>query len=250
MLVVALPAQAQENLSQSAAINALLMHSKVGEQLGSIADRFEQNVSQLNLQLTSDQQQMLIKQGVAAFDSTRLVRYAKDYFAEHYREDLASEAVRQLRLRSEGRIDSVMQANIDPGALRRYAGGLHTNPPPQERVQLMRRMSRAQRAPQFYFNNTMDLRHAVVEAAGAISNASSPTQALPDSSALRRTTRNMALISFLYMYRDVPLDPLEEYVSFYESEAGQWYVDTYSAAIRRALAQASAALNDEIKTLR
>lgn len=249
MFAVAGPAQAQDTLSQSVAIDSLLMYSKVGEQLGSRAKMFEQNVNQLTLQLDPDQQQMLIEQSAAAFDSTRLVRYAKDYFAEHHRETLAAEAIRQLRLRSGGRIDSVRQADIDPAALRRYAQGLQANPPPPERVRLMQRMSRAQQASQFYFNNTMDLRQAIVEAAGAIRDAPPPTQVLPDSAALRRNTQNMALISFLYMYQDVPLDPLEEYVSFFESEAGQWYVDTYSAAIRRAVAQASTALNDEVKTL-
>jgi hypothetical protein len=245
--VLALPAKAQEDLNQSAAIDILLTYSKVGDQLGNMSEGFERSVSQMNLQLDQNQRQILVEQGTAAFDSTRLVGYAKDYFAEHYQEDLAVEAVRQLRSRFAESIDSALQADTEPAELRQYAQGIQANPPSQERVQLIQRMSRAQQAPQFYFDNIMGLSRAVAEAAGAVTNAPVQNQALPDSLMIRRNAQNMALVSFLYMFKDVPPEALEEYVSFSESEAGQWYVKTYSAAINRAIEQASASLNAELE---
>lgn len=245
-LILVLPAEAQ-SLDQSAAIDTLLTYSKVSDQLGNMSEGFEQSASQMNLQLDPTQQRTLIEQGTAAFDSTRLVGYVKGHFAEHYQEELATEAICQLRSRLAESIESALQADIEPVELRQYAQGLRTNPPAQERLQLMQRMSRAQQAPQFYFDNIMGLSRAVAEAAGAINDTPVQDQSLPDSSMIRRNAQNMALVSFLYMFKDVPLEALEGYVSFFESEAGQWYVTTYSSAINRAIEQASASLKAELE---
>jgi len=244
--VLVLPAEAQ-NLYKPAAIDTLLAHSKMSDQLGSMSEGFGRSVRQMSLQLDSTQQQSLIKQGVAAFDSTKLIGHVRDYFAEHYREDLAVETTRQLQSGLVQSIDSRSRSDIQPEDLRQYAQGLRANPPAQSRVQLIQRMSKAQQATQFYVDNIMGMNRAIAQAAEIVDSGSAQAQALPDSTLIRRSAQNMALISFLYMYERVPQETLEEYVSFFESEAGQWYVTTYSAAINHAIKQASASLYAELE---
>lgn len=244
--VLVLPVEAQ-NLDKPAAIDTLLAHSKMSNQLGSMSEGFGRSVGQMSLELDSTLQQTFIEEGVAAFDSTKLVGHVRDYFAEHYREDLALETTRQLQSGLAQSIDSTSRSNIQPEELRQYAQGLRANPPAQSRVQLIQRMSEAQQATQFYVDNIMGMNRAIAQAAEILDSGSAQAQTLPDSTLVRRSAQNMALISFLYMYERVPRETLEEYVSFFESEAGQWYVTTYSAAINHAVKQASASLNAKLE---
>lgn len=247
-MALALPLQAQD-LTKSAVIDTLLVHSRVNSQLGAMSEGFERNLSQMNLNLTPSDEQTLREEGVAAFDSTKLAEYVRSYFIDNYEAELAAEAVRELQSDLVQRVESMSRHDVQPQELRQYARSLRTRPPEQERLQLIQRMSRAQQAPQFYVDNVMGLSRAVADAAEVLSGTPIDSQVLPDSSQIARSARNMAIVSFLYMYEDVPQQVLEEYVSLFESEAGQWFVNTYSKAVSHAIEQASTNLKRELESV-
>lgn len=236
-------AQAQD---KAETIRTLLERSKMGEQLGSMAEGFEQTVAQMNLLLDSAQQQVLIERSTAAFDSTRLAASVRSYFSDEYQADAAQEAAAFLQSPIADTVEALSREGAEPEELQQYAQELQATPPDKARLQLIQRMSEAQQAADFYVDNILGVYHAVIDAAEVLSDRGASV-APPDSSQIRRGAANMAILSFLYTYEEVPQPALEAYVQFFESEAGQWYVRTYSAAVNHAVEQAATSLNEELQ---
>ena len=51
--------------------------------------------------------------------------------------------------------------------------------------------------------------------------------------------RQMAIIGFLYTYRDFSADEVDVYIAFAETDAGRWYADAMAAAFLESVTSAS-----------
>lgn len=232
---------------QDEAIDALIQHSKVHEQIRSIANGFARNVVQMDLPMNRAQKRVLAERGEAAFDSTRLTALVRAYFADHYDAGRALEAVAFIRSREGKQVKALSKNGVAQVDLQEYANSLQDSPPDQNRVDLVIRMGEAQQATAFYMDRVVGVHQAVVRAAEALEGGPVPNQTIEDLAGLRESAHTLVLISFLYMYEDVPQNLFTKYVQFYESEAGQWYVDTYSKAMNYAVEQVAVTLAEELQ---
>jgi hypothetical protein len=63
---------------------------------------------------------------------------------------------------------------------------------------------------------------------------------------LQQTARNGVLMGFLYAYRNVSDAELKEYIGFYESETGRWFVRVMNGAVLKVIEESSAEMMGEM----
>lgn len=104
-------------------------------------------------------------------------------------------------------------------ALDRFAKAVEQESPPQKRLNLIQRLDAALRSSEFRVEMAITLIRNVTQALGASAD--------PTLDRLRaelwRTARDGTLLHFLYTYRTLSDDELEEYVRFWESDNGRWF---------------------------
>ncbi|MGB2867050.1 MAG: hypothetical protein WBD36_01245 [Bacteroidota bacterium] len=146
--------------------------------------------------------------------------------------------------------------------MERYVKVLKSRPPMERRYVLVKRLEDAMRMT----FRMQDLLAVMLRSSIAAMNASAPPEkqiAAPMIDQMigqmnRETTQNYRVRSYvalLYAYRTVSDEELLQYIQFYESTLGQWFVDSVHGASKRAvtvatekmLAQASPIMKEEMK---
>jgi len=223
--------------ARGALVERLLDFSKVDNVVGARAPEMTRRVAYLAEDLTDQELE-------------RLVPAVQDAFApDRLRADVAS------FLRSEadeGRIEGIL-AWMEDGAnaeltrltdgyepstsLDEFVRGLQDDPPTQQRILVVARWAEVLGAGDFYV--LMD--QALSEAAHTILAELRPS--LPRFEPLSgqplfdqlEQSFNASVVTFLHAYEPVPDEVLRRATEEYESEDGQWFVETYSLAVARAL---------------
>jgi hypothetical protein len=149
---------------------------------------------------------------------------------------LLSKPIRQL----EGKVDA--QKKVE--SIEQYAERVQSTPPSRERVALVARYVEAQRAGEFYVLIGERLRAAVrriaehIEAAELI-RVEEPSDA--ERAEQLQQYRMVSVVSFMQHLEPLSDDEVRRLVEAYASPSGQWYVETYTAALLSAIDTAAAA---------
>lgn len=126
--------------------------------------------------------------------------------------------------------------------LSNYAEKLQHFPPPPARVDLVTRLAKATYATAL----AMDSHIAVTKVLLRLINPSLPENKQLDAkkeerilvdlrSQLEENLKDVAMITYLYTYRDVSDEELNQYAMLYETSPGQWVTENLVKAIRAAL---------------
>lgn len=124
--------------------------------------------------------------------------------------------------------------------LEEYARSLMTDPPSERRVRLVAEWADVQEAATFYVLIDEALReaaHAVLAVLRPEMPAFEPLQG-DELRARLDNSFNAAVVSFLRSLEPVPDSLLRAATAEYATEAGQWYVETYSLALAEAIRSA------------
>lgn len=272
VLLSAVPLQAQKSASN--------LQRKTVPPSDELVDQFiissglKRNLSNIKTTLESE---MTLKQGGAA-NQGQTDRIVQEAF---HPDSLELSAFRFLK----GRIDSAQMSLIIrwldsplmkrfksledtvfiPSAAKkveRYVKVLKSRPPMERRYVLVKRLEDAMRLTV----RTQDLLAVMIRSSVAAMNATAPPEkqiAGPMVDQMigqmnRETTQNLRLksyVTFLYAYRPASDEELLEYIKFYESELGQWFINSSHGALKRAitvatekmLTQPSPMVQEEIK---
>jgi len=112
-----------------------------------------------------------------------------------------------------------------------FAGGLSDKPPSQPRLVLVHRLYEALRTCDMEVEATIALVHAVAQAIGPALPKEKRYSAAELDRALgavkaryRSIMKNARIVHYLFAYRDVSDEELDQYVSFLETENGKWLI--------------------------
>ena len=232
-------------------LEAVLATSQVWDQLQNVDEGFMNMVMQQGRDLEAEQVKQLGQLSAEAFEDSTLYRYMLDYMAERYDAGRIDSLNSWLHAPLAAQVRAEAEEPTEPDqmqALRAYATEIRQNPPPEERVALMQRYSSAMNAPAFYVENIAMLVKAARRATNLVQNQETDEAELEQEldavqEQLQNNAAAISLISFLYMYREMPVEQLEPYVDFYDSELGRWYTHLYADAFLYALERSAASLN-------
>lgn len=124
-----------------------------------------------------------------------------------------------------------------PLSVEAYAQTLASDPPDQERVRLIADWAESQGAGGFYIL----VEEALTEAAHAVwaeFRPEAPAFAPMSGDALFArldASQSAAIVRFLHRYETIPGDLVRAAMEEYRSEAGRWYVETYSLGVAEAI---------------
>jgi hypothetical protein len=145
------------------------------------------------------------------------------------------------------RLDSLVEAAPASESIEEFARGLQADPPAPARVRVVARLAAAQRAGDFFVLIDERMREAAYLIASAVMSDAPPFEPIDEAAWNDAARQNLmgVLISFLYRYRLADDSLLEEVASAWESEAGQWYVESYSYSLGETIKQSAGAVGGE-----
>jgi hypothetical protein len=136
-------------------------------------------------------------------------------------------------------------------SLRDFVFRLRSDPPSPRRLDLIERFTEANHADRYYTDLEEAVRCAARRAEVAEFGMEARVDTVPPLSheevaAQLDEVFTVAALSYLQRFESVSDDALERMVLGFESESGQWYVQTCSAAIVHALERAGSAIAGEL----
>lgn len=219
-------------------VERLLSHSRIESIVSNRAGPFTRRVALMAGDLTDPELERLVPAVRSAFAPDSLRRDVARHLTAEAPGDGTVERI--LGWHESGAIAELhrqAEAYEPPLSLLDYARSLATTPPDEERVELTVAWTRAQQAAEFY----VLMEQALAEAAHTVrvelrpdAPAFTPLAGAALQASLEENFR-AAVVSFLHRYEGVPLDTLRAALAEYESEAGQWYAETYSLAVAEAI---------------
>ena len=114
---------------------------------------------------------------------------------------------------------------------------LGTNRPPLERIELIQRLDAAVGMSEMAVANMVLTARVMIVAMASVNPEDAPAEAELDSAmagmaaGVRPAIANSMMAGMLFIYKDEPDEALSDYVSFYESEAGQWAAALFNRAL-------------------
>ncbi len=246
LFCAAAAASADERTEQ---IDRLLELSGLSRQLAEISTFASHQIQTYGSSLEPQAYRELESSIARAFDSSRLTAAAKQHYLDHYderrlrawTETLSSPlAKRMLALESQpGKDDDFDQAMA-------YARRHDDAPAMQHRRDLLKRLDGASKASELALDSQMAVLRSVLIASNSTltDNKRLNAKTLEDAVTQTRDQMESALLTvadatYLYTYREISDNDLEQYVGYYESDTGRWAMNLAQSAIKAALAEAT-----------
>lgn len=190
-----------------------------------------------NPELNLEQQARLRGLFSDAFGAARVQGAVADALRNEYDEKKFTAGVTLLNstiARKMTKLESAAATPEQQQALQAYAATLEQQPPPLERVELMKKLILSSGA----LDVVVDMQMVFVEAMGRAMNPLAPAekrlseeqivQKLDEMrSQVEEAAKPFLLVSSLYIYRGVSDEDLNEYLALYESDTGRWLTDMF-----------------------
>jgi len=258
ILPVPVPAQ-----DPSGSIDEMLKLSGLKAQVGQIPveikSDFVRQQQSAEFKLTPKNSDRILKILMEAYNASDLERSVVDDFKEHYDSAHAAAELEILRAPLSRKMTKLEMAASAPEGRRQmenYAKALRSDPPGPERIALVKRLDRVTGTTDL----GVDLLAAISMVNIRISNDFNPPEKRLNQDQLEQAAdrmrkemsgpvENSTLVSFLYMYRDVPDSELKEYVDLYDNETTEWFTHLVKGALVRALTAAAGRAGNQIAKL-
>ncbi|MBW3533816.1 MAG: hypothetical protein KY453_01150 [Gemmatimonadetes bacterium] len=240
------PLRAQEASATRAQVDSLLLHTELPSFTASVETAFGEHFLRLSTNLTTLDEvrdaasrafaDSLIRRDVAAY----LVDEAEAGRLETLLGWLAAGAAAEMR--------AITDTTPLPQGFDEFVDGLEETPPRPRRVELVRRWAEARRAGDFVLLLDEAQREAAHRVAAAVDAEAAPFVPIGEEEfgPVHAQITAYSVLSFLHRLQPVPDRVLEGAIREYESEPGQWFVETYSLALAHAVREASRRIVDAL----
>lgn len=223
-------------------VERLLQHSRVSSIVTARARAFTRQVASTAGDLTDPELERLVPAATAAFDPDVLRRDVAGFIESEATDARLDEVLTWLDAGANAELAEITDDYEPPLTIDAYARSLLEEPPPDERVRLVVAWAEAQGAASFYVLLDEALNEAAQEVVRFFRPETPPFEPLEGDALQARLddSFNAAVVSFLHRLEPVPDDVLRRATAEYATEAGQWYVVTYSLAVAEAMRAAGA----------
>lgn len=230
---------------KSALINEVLNLAGVDKQLEEIS-RFAKNEIETRKEVLAESDYLSLKNGMSSIFASEKLRQAVAKNLEQPARDARFTAwrdtLKQPLITKMAQLENQASGEAAFHELNTYAEKLQHFPPPPARVELVTRLAKATYATEL----AMDSHIAVTKALLRLINPSLPENKRLDTkkedqiltdlrSQLAENLKDVAMITYLYTYREVSDEELNQYATLYETSPGQWITESLVKAIRAAL---------------
>jgi hypothetical protein len=249
------PAQSPaENIDEILMLSGI--KAEVGQIPGEIKSGFVRQQQSAEFKLTPKNSDRVLKILMESYNPSDLERSITDYFNEHYDPAQATAELKILRSplsRKMTKLETAASAPEGRQDMQAYANKLRADPPEPERMALVKRLDRVTGTTDV----GVDLLVAISMVNVGISNSFNPPEKRLNQDQLKQMAgrmrkevsgpvENATLVSFLYMYRDVPDGELKEYVDLYDNETTEWFKQLVKGALVSALTAAAGRAGHQI----
>lgn len=228
-----------------ALIGEVLSLAGVGKQLEEIS-HFAKNEIETRKEALAESDYRSLKNGMTSvFASEKLRQTVEKSLAQAARDARFAawrDTLKQPLITKMAQLENQASGEAAFRELSAYAEKLQQFPPPPARVDLVTRLAKATYATDL----AMDSHIAVTKTLLRLINPSLPENKRLDAkkeeriltdlrSQLAENLKDVAMITYLYTYRDVSDEELNQYTALYETGPGQWATESIVKAIRAAL---------------
>jgi len=179
-----------------------------------------------------------------------------EYLGQSYDKNRYTSLVELLQSPLAKRMTALEVATGTPDEFKnmlQYATGLATNPPSAERVALVAELDKVSHATKLTATLQIETLRSMLGAFASYSpgEESATKEKLnhiinDGREQIVTTAHQLVLVSYLYTYRDVSNEDLRKYIAIYRNADLQWYLDTASSALVRAIENSSFAAGRRI----
>ena len=230
-------APAQSTPPHRANIEEILELSQVESITSGIGESLMARVSALAGDLSSDEQNRLRSAISSGFIQGDLHSDIVEFMSVEAENDVVETVLDRLRTGATSEIRRIESAYNPPRSLEEYAAGLEASMPSGERLNLAARWATARSTGDFYIILDEAERETAHELLKAL-RSDAPAFVPLSRTEYEREHENQtgtAVLSLLYRFETVSNKLLREAIAEYESESGQWYVESYTFGIVEAL---------------
>ena len=230
-------ATAQSTSPHRANIEGILEFSQVESITSGIGKSLVARVSALAGDLSLDEQNRLRSAISSGFIQHDLHSDIVGFMSVEAKNDVVETVLERLRTGAISEIRRIESAYTPSQSLEKYAAGLEGSMPSGERLNLAARWAAAQSTGDFYIILEEAEREAAHELLRAVRGDAPAFVPLSHSEYEREheSQTGMAVLSLLYRFETVSNELLREAIAEYESESGQWYIESYTFGIVEAL---------------
>ena len=231
-----------ETVAPPSTVDRLLVLSELESITATRAREFTRRVALLGGDLTDAELELLVPAVQAGFAEPRLRGDVARFLERSAPPAVLEEVVAILEAGTAAELDRAAALSEPELSLEEFALGLASDPPPRERVGLLVEWTRAQGAGDFYVLMDQALAEGAHTVLAEFRSDAPPFVPLAGDALFERleASFNAAVVTFLHRFDSVPDELIAGATAEYESEAGQWYVETYSLAVAEALRSAAA----------
>ncbi len=234
--------------SSSQKITYIMKAMDVGNQLSSVPDELQSQFATNPFGLTTAQNERMINHFGRAFMADSLTANARSVFAEDFDNEYADSTISWLNRES---VQKVLQAERATSTLqgqreqivRMYE--IEQNPPTDERLELIDRLTQATLVTETTINSYSIIFRSFVSGFSVLSDQQNFTESQIDNFVtnyrmqIQPQVQQETINRFLITYYELDDEILREYLSFIQTDAGQWLSTTAAKSIQTALQSAS-----------
>lgn len=247
LLPVMLMAQSK-TVPTAETINTIIKETSVSGELNQPIDELGSQFSQNPFGLPSQQNEKLMESYSEAFQPKSTLETIRHTFNENFNPDHAESVINWLKKDNTQKVhEAEKEFYTIQGTRKRIVSKyeLEQDPPEQERLQLIQSLAQRTSAAETEIESRVIIFRAMINAFSELSAQQSFTERQVDSFAqnfrnqMKSQVDEQVTNHLLTKYHGIDDTTLEEYISFYDTEEGQWLSDTTSEAIYAALEIAS-----------
>lgn len=246
LCLLALQAQAADKREQ---IDTMLEQSGFNKLLQYVPDFAQAVLRQSSGALEPEASSALSAAFSDAFATPAVQRDVIEILSAHYDEARASAYIEQLRNPISLRMAELERSTSNPANLddfKAFAASLQETPPDALRSRLIQRLDQANRTTQFsvdmqtaFFKAIFVAIEPVMEADMRLGDGELEKMVDEVRTSLEERLRNNTRLSYLYAFRDVSNEDLEDYIELCESESYRWAIQLLGNAMISALNRAA-----------
>lgn len=200
---------------------------------------------------------LIIKYYNAAFNPKLLYQYMVENLVKQADMEQLSAVRQYLNTKEAEKVTALEVASDTPEgnkAQMEFLAKMNDNPPPKDRLELVRRLDTAALVSGLSLEMMVSLTSSLLVAMDATQGGQqqlTPEKIKQMESNLRKKMagpiENMVLGSMLHTYQTLSDEEFERYIAFYESKTGGWYAKVMAISFLRSLYQAGERASEQIK---
>lgn len=262
IFVICLPilafSQSSSADANAKAINQIFEEIPIKERLGETPENLHAQFSQNPFGLPAEQNQKMMDLFLETFNTDAMVADAKEVFQENVQSEEVKAAINWIQNEdTQKTLDAENEFYTIQGIRKRVVNKyeLEQNPPSKERNQLISSLVENKSAIEDELESQVIIFRALVNAFSELSPQQSFSEAQIEGFVGNFRNQNRPQVEqsvtnqFQLMYHGLENDTLNNYISFYETDAGNWLSSTTTESIHTAYEEAAARFLEAVRNM-